>query len=226
MLKSGQLSPVDVNITTPFNPLAPNKQFLPINVEDLSGYINFAKDIGITREQYLTEALKSLTSKVNPIALGAVHRAREKNYKIASSLLEYHMNDKKLVRKISDIITRGLYQHSFLIGKRDAINLGLPVEQNSDEIEKSIWSLFSEYSDILKLNEPMNQEALVDDSNQKIIDFHGAIIEHITDGDLETYTFTFKKELIRKSIMNPQFGIALPQIIEKVIEQCWIKNDI
>lgn len=87
MLKSGQLSPVDVSITTPFNPTIESRsqqpQYLPVNVEDLSGYVSFSKNIlGIKNEENMVNVLKYLTEYINPIALGAVHRAREKMQKL------------------------------------------------------------------------------------------------------------------------------------------------
>jgi len=202
MLKSGQLSPVDVNITTLFNPTINSPagpKHIPINVEDLSGYVNFSKKIlGIQNEDNLIEVLGYLTNQVNPLALGAVHRAREKNSKIASSLLEYHMDDDKLVNKISDIITMGLYEHSFLISKRDAINLKLPIETVEEELEKKIWSLFTSYLKILELDQLYIQERMLGDEDEKEIEFHRAIIEHLSDEGLDTYTFTTKRKFLRR----------------------------
>jgi len=229
MLKSGQLSPVDVNITTPFNPTLNSPmgpKHIPINVEDLSGYINFSKDIlEIKKEENLTEVLKYLTEQINPLALGAVHRAREKNSKIASSLLKYHMDDDALIKKISDIITMGLYEHSFLISRRDAINLKLPVEESPDKLERKIWTIFTEYLKILELDQLYILERLIGDDNEKDIEFHRAIIEYIEDENLQTYTFTTKRKLIRRELMDPVLKVKLPNIIEKDLDDGWIINN-
>lgn len=229
MLKSGQLSPVDVNITTLFNPQLNSPmgpKHIPINVEDLSGYISFSKDVlEIKNEESLTEVLRYLTEHINPLAIGAVHRAREKNSKIASSLLKYHMDDDELIKKISDIITMGLYEHSFLISRRDAINLKLPVEKSPDELEKKIWTIFTEYSKILELDQLYILESLIGLDNEKDIEFHRAIIEHIEDGNLQTYTFTTKRKLIRRELMDPVLKVKLPNIIEKDLDDGWIINN-
>jgi hypothetical protein len=233
MLKSGQLSPVDVNVTTPFNPVINSPrgpQNIPINVEDLTGYINFSRDIlGIKNEEGLVDVLSFLTNQLNPLALGAVHRAREKNSKIASSLLQYHMQDEAVINKISDIITMGLYEHSFLISRRDAINLKLPVATLEDEMEKKIWTLFSEYSSILELDQLYVQERMLGEEDTQDIIFHRAIIEYLDekeeDPKLDTYTYTTKRRLIRKDMEDPMLKITLPNIIEKNLEDGWINNN-
>jgi len=233
MLKSGQLSPVDVNVTTPFNPIIKSPrgpQNIPINVEDLSGYINFSKDIlGIKSEESLVNVLSFLTNQLNPLALGAVHRAREKNSKIASSLLKYHMEDEGVIKKISDIITMGLYEHSFLISRRDAINLKLPIENLEDNMEKKIWDLFSEYSSILELDQLYIQEKMLGDNDIQDVILHRAIIECLDenkeDPKLNTYAFTTKRRLIRKDVEDPVLKITLPNIMEKNLEDGWINNN-
>jgi hypothetical protein len=235
MLKSGQLSPVDVSITTHFNPtLAPNQpKFLSINVEDMSGYVDFSKKVlGLKKEESMGKVLEFLTEKVNPLALGAVHRAREKNSKIASTLLEYHMNDKEKIKSISDIITMGLYQHSFFISRKDAKKLQLSVETTEMDLEKTIWELFTEYSDLLKLNEPQNPERLLGSETEKEVKYHRAVIENVRSEEgeeesLESYIFTTTKNLLRKEIQDARFHIPLPQIIERIIEECWhINNEV
>jgi len=229
MLKSGQLSPVDVSINTPFNPAINSPvgpKHIPINVEDLSGYVNFSKNVlGIKSEENLIYILEYLTNQVNPLALGAVHRAREKNSKIASSLLQYHIDDDGLIKKISDIITMGLYEHSFLISRRDAIQLKLPVETVSDELERKIWSFFTSYLKILELDQLYLQERLLGDDDVKDIEFHRAIIEHLSEGNLSTYTFTTKRKLIRRELMDPILNVKLPNIIEKDLDDGWIINN-
>jgi hypothetical protein len=233
MLKSGQLSPVDVNITTPFNPQINSPmgaQHVPINVEDLSGYISFSKDVlGIKKEDNLLKVLKYLTNQLNVLALGAVHRAREKNSKIASTLLHYHMDKKENIEKISNIITMGLYEHSFLISRKDALNLNLPVEDIEDQTEKKIWSLFNEYYNLLKLDQPYNKEKMLNDEDTKDVKFHRAIIEYIDETErdprLDTYSFTSIRRFIKKDLEDPMLKVKLPNIIEKNLEDGWINNN-
>ncbi|MFX1384743.1 MAG: hypothetical protein ACFFBP_20140 [Promethearchaeota archaeon] len=233
MLKSGQLSPVDVNVTTPFNPIINTPrgpQNIPINVEDLSGYISFSKDIlGITNEESLVDVLGFLTNQLNPLALGAVHRAREKNSKIASSLLKYHMLDEAVIKKISDIITMGLFEHSFFISRRDAINLKLPVDILEDDVEKKIWELFSEYYSILELDQLYVLERMLGDDDSQDVTFHRAIIECLDETkenpELNTFTYTTKRRLIRQEMEDPMLKVRLPNIMEKNLEDGWINNN-
>jgi hypothetical protein len=230
MLKSGQLSPVDVSVDTAFNPAIETPrgpQFIPINVEDLSGYFSLVKNtLKIQKEENLVKTLGFLTEKINPLAIGAVHRAREKNSKIASMLLEHHMEDEELIKKISEIITMGLYQHSFLISKRDAVNLKLPIENIDEQLEKSIWELFSHYSSLLELNQFYNREKILGSRQEIDVEFHRAIIEFINNSsNLETHTFTTKRRLKRTEITDPTLQIKLPQIIETNLDEGWNINN-
>jgi len=235
MLNSGQLSPVDVNITTPFNPTtpSPNPQLIPINVEDLSGFVRFSEDVlDIKEEANKIKILECLAEKINPLAIGAVHRARERNKKIASTLLQYHLKDDKArIDSISDIITTGLYEHSFIISKRDARSLGLNIEENNSDMEKTIWNLFTEYSTLLKMNQPYNQENELGDAPDKEVLLHRAIIEYKDDKNtenvLKTYSFSSKRKLVRTEILDPNLKIPLPNIIERDLESGWyVRNDI
>ncbi len=233
MLKSGQLSPVDVNVTTPFNPVINSPRGpknIPINVEDLYGYISFSKNVlGIKNEEYLVDVLGFITNQVNALALGAVHRAREKNSKIASSLLQYHMQDEEIINKISDIMTMGLYEHSFLISRRDAIKLKLPIDIIDDDMEKKIWDLFKEYYILLELDQLYNQEIMLGEEKTQDVIFHRAIIEYINQNEdnpkLDTFTFTTKRRLIRRELEDPILKVKLPNIIEKNLEDGWINNN-
>ncbi len=127
MCKTGELGPVDVSLTTAFNPLIDNNKpkrpgnILPVNVEDLNGYVDFIKEeLDIKKSKDLITALDLLCKELNPLAIGALHRAREQNKQIAKTLMEYHLDDKKKIEKIAEVLTRGLYTHSFSISKNDA----------------------------------------------------------------------------------------------------------
>ncbi|NMC07928.1 MAG: hypothetical protein GYA24_22165, partial [Candidatus Lokiarchaeota archaeon] len=218
-------------ITTPFNPSlgSPERpEFLPINVEDLYGFVNFSKkQVGLTQETNLVEILNTLSEKINPLAIGAVHRAREKNKKIASTLLGYHMKENEIIEEISEIITTGLFEHSFVISRKDAKNLKLPIESIDDDMEKDIWTLFKCYADIMQLSIPYNPESLLNSSDEEEATFHRALLEHLEDDKLDTYTYSTKRKIFRKDIPDPVLKIPLPQILERDIDSCWhINNDV
>jgi hypothetical protein len=208
-------------------------QFIPVNVEDLYGYVSFIENVmKINESKEKIKALEFLTNKVNPLAIGALYRAREKNKSIAENLMRYHLKDEDRIKSIAEKLTMGLYMHSFIISRKDAIDMNLPIENNIIEMEKLIEALFLEYSTSLKLNEPFHHEIELGSENKKVVNIDRALIESVIKGgdgsnnpELLTYTFQSQIELNRINIMNPDFGIPLPQVIEKNIRVSWVINN-
>nr|MDO8133355.1 hypothetical protein [Candidatus Njordarchaeum guaymaensis] len=77
MGKLGELSPVDpttANVFNPIDPLNPAGRW-PISVEDVTAYFSLARDIAkLSTEESTQGVFRALTDKINPIALGNVHR--------------------------------------------------------------------------------------------------------------------------------------------------------
>ena len=74
----GELGPVDPSVANIFNPLIdekdPQKGNIPISVEDLSAYMTLIREKGLSDPNVFSTALKALTDRVHPLALGNVHR--------------------------------------------------------------------------------------------------------------------------------------------------------
>ena len=54
-----------------------------------------------------------------------------------------------------------MYSHGHAIGRREAIELGLPIDRPDDVLEVPIWNLYQEYESLLKLDEPIDPEELL-----------------------------------------------------------------
>lgn len=157
-----QLSPIDPSITTPHGPTieqAGQVQFLPVSVEDVANYFELArKEAGLKEEQYLATILGFLAQRVNPLALGAVYRAREQIGMLASKLLSLHMNDQELVARVVGQLTRELLSHDYVISRREAKSIGLPVTDADDTSADLMWKLYEDIAQELTLGEPWNWE--------------------------------------------------------------------
>ena len=105
----------------------------------------------------MAEVLGHLTQRVNPLALGAVYRAREQIGMLATKLLSIHMrNETERVKKIVNVLTRELLSHDYLIGRREAKEIGLPIEDATDEEARLMWEIYEDVAKELKLDEPWN----------------------------------------------------------------------
>ena len=108
MTQSAELSPIDPTVGNQFNPVDPRnpQNVLGISVEDVTAYFDLCKgkDVGIKDERNLLEALKEMTAKVNPLALGNVQRVYLQIRMLAEKLLSLHLDSKRDAEKIKKII--------------------------------------------------------------------------------------------------------------------------
>ena len=176
MGKLAQLSPVDPSILSPYNPAAPGPQqpgniaLLPVNVEEVIGYLSLAREEGkITDDNAMASVFKDLSAQVHPLALGSVYRARAQIEMLATQLLTRHMGESKAGR-VKDIVkklTSELYSHDYIIGKKEAKEtLELNVEDVEEDTEKAIWGLYGNYEALLELTVPMTPDVVLGSNNE------------------------------------------------------------
>lgn len=229
MLGAGELGPVDPQIQSPFNP-SPRKDMppAPVEVESVAGYFNLVdEEIGRRTDpeglrQALAVAFDKLADKVHPLALGGVYRARQQIGMLAKKLLKEHMEDAETIDRIVEAVTRELLSHDYPITKPEATDIGLPVIQAVDPYqEQSIWSLYEDYQDKLRLLEPYNPEVELgtDDSCDTELDY--ALVE--SGVALDTYRVV--KRLRRReaplSLQPGQSPILVPAVEEQIVDQAW-----
>jgi hypothetical protein len=161
MHKMGCLGPIDPSVANQFNPpnpMAPG-QFVRISVEDVTAFFKLVKeDVGITHEDELVQALRALTDKIHPLALGNVQRSHNQSRLIARKLLRMHMSKETQEHEIEtliDSLKSNLFYHGHPINRDEAIHdLKLKAEVPSDAVESAMWNLYLEYEKDLKILEP------------------------------------------------------------------------
>jgi hypothetical protein len=223
MSRMGQLSPVDPSTNSPFNPTLPvqvpgsQPQFLPVSVEDVTSYIELAKEVGIKDEQYLSTVFGTLSGDIRPLALGNVHRAKQQIKMLSEKLLAFHMKEKDRIDAIVSTLTRELYSHDYLIGRTEAKQqIGLKIADISDDDEARLVALLKEFADTMLLQTPYNADAILAGENAKTVTLDNAFIES-TDA---TYVFRTKKEL--KRVRATQQGLPIEGVQERILQQGWV----
>jgi hypothetical protein len=168
MTKMAELSPVDPNVTSIFNPVDDcNPQIkVPINVEDVYSFLSIANDVvGLKSDEAMIKVFTNLTEHVHPLAVGSIYRTHALIRSVAKSLLMTHMdyNDEYKVNEIINTLTERIHSHSYMITRREARDIiKLPVTYCSDELEDLLWQLYRAYEEDLKLNEPFSPEKNAD----------------------------------------------------------------
>lgn len=229
MSRHGQLSPIDPSVASPFNPQAPAapagvQNLLPVSVEDMAGFLDLAKsEVGLKADESMVEVLKILADKVHPLALGAVHRAREQNRELARRMLKRHMEDKTKINFIVDKLTKELPTHNYLIGRNEARDdIQLNITEPDEGAEKLIWSLYKEYESWLKLTIPYSPELDLGSEDQKRVRCERAVVECLDDAKLSQYIFVSDKILLKAKFTPPGMQVPVDQVGERTIYQGWL----
>ena len=225
MTRMGQLSPIDPSVNSPLGPLVPipgtlgqQMTSVPVNVEDVINYIDLArKALGIKDEELLTRLYDRMSQNVHPLVLGSVYRSREQIGFLAQMLLERHMQDGEKIRKIIEILTRGRFSHDYLIGRKEAKDIQLPVQDVNPDFDAAIVELYNHYDDLLQLSIPYHQEQILKGETKNTGSLDRAIVE---TRDL-THVYRTKREVTRTELKPPGASQAQPAYFERNLGESW-----
>lgn len=167
MTKMGELSPVDPNITSMFNPQDPRNPAakLPVNVEDVYAFFSVSKDLGIKNESAMVEIFSHLLENVHPLAIGSLYRSYSLIRTIAKKLLLNHIDSSEndRITKIVDNLTRKFFSHSYMISRKEAAeSIRLPVTHCPEQLEEKLMKLYELYERDLCLDTPFVPELNTD----------------------------------------------------------------
>ncbi len=116
------------------------------------------------------------TSNIHPVTLGAIKRAENQVEYMANTLLKFHCTNKQKNSKIVKELLKERFSHQYLITRREAKDIGLPIGEISS-IKSLIMSLYGEYAGFLELGTNFFPEQVLGKSDQETIDVNQAIIE-------------------------------------------------
>lgn len=212
MGKKAELGPVDPSLTTQDGGSAfPST----VSVEDVKSYLNFIrKRAGITDQMAISQNVAILTDRMGPMVLGQIERTDNHIRFVARQLLI--ARNKKIeeskVNSIVDILTEKIYHHGHAIGRKEAQEIGLPVERPGEKLEKLIWDLYLEYEKYLKLLDPLFPEEILSGGpstkiESKTITVDQAIIESFAKRTVFESEVLFERK--RESIPNLQMNIPI-----------------
>lgn len=230
MGRHGLLSPVDPSVASPFNPAAPGGEqpgrvsLLPVSVEDVIGFLELArKELELKSDESMATVLSILATKVHPLALGAVYRAREQNSSLAKRLLLSHLEDEGKVNRIVERLTQELPTHNYLIGRAEASQeIELNVVEPSAKCEELMWQLYKEYENWLQLTSPASIELDLGAEQQRSARYERAVVESLCDGTLAQHIFIADKHLVKVQVPPPGMQVAVDQVAERMIYQGWV----
>ena len=210
MGKKAELGPIDPTLVkaTIGETAAPPQE---IAVEDVNSFLSFVKErANINDQDAVASILGSLINQIGPLTLGSVNRQHHHIRLVARKLLTSRKEklDEEKISSIIETLTEKIYSHGHAIGRREAKDIGLPVEYPDDDLENLMWELYLKYEEFLKLREPVHPEIFLKDKEQhQIKDMPIAVIE----SSKKLHIFKTNIELKKKRNIppNPQININL-----------------
>lgn len=185
MTKQATLGPIDPSLQGPLNPQipgAPPDARVPVSVEDIVGYVEFARST-LGKETNLNDAFKELVSKVHPLVLGNAYRAREQIRMLGKELISNKINDEKQIENILKFLCSESGSHDYTINRKEAKEkLGLPIEKPDYKLYKIINNIYRDISSELQLTKPLNQNEIIGDKPEADYLYRRAVIESAPGG--------------------------------------------
>lgn len=223
MGEMAELTSVDPTTANPFNPQAvqgdprdlANK--IPISVEDVEAYFSLASDRAkLVSEKEKIEVFKALTTTVQPMALGNIHRTSRDIRSITPQLLAFQLKKPDEQGKIPSI-TKALtetYVHRYPICRKTAAEIGLKVKNPEQKLEEAMWSLYELYERDLKLNVIFDPEAILGTQRSATITSNIAFVESLKRGDAYSLEVTVSRPQVPSRAIPAGVTSApqLPQI--------------
>lgn len=182
-----------------------------IAVEDVSSFLSFIRErANINDQDALASVLNSLINQIGPLTLGSVNRQHHHIRLVARKLLTSRREklDEEKISTIIETLTEKIYSHGHAIGRREAKDIGLPVEYPDDDLESLMWELYLKYEEFLGLQEPVYPEIILRDREEhQIENMPIAIIE--SSKKLHTLKASIELKKKRGIPPNPQININL-----------------
>lgn len=182
MTKQATLGPIDPSINTPLNPQIPNAApdaKYPVSVEDVLGYLEWAKaELNINNDIALSNILIKLTDQIHPLVLGQAYRAKAQIKMLARRMLNSQIDNEGQIQKVISFLCSESGSHDYTINRREARDiLGLNVEVPSDELYSTINELYINIRDELALNTPFDPVATLGANKQQKYTVRRVLIE-------------------------------------------------
>jgi len=142
------LSAIDTSITHDLSPIDKDNDRVSVSQNELSRVIklwNSSKQTG-DKNPY-----SDIYAHIHPLVIGSVDRATSLSIKLTTDILSYHMSDVKKVDKISGILNSNYPSHSYPVTIKEALRIGLKVEEMDSLTNNKLLELNQLYSEMAQL---------------------------------------------------------------------------
>jgi ATP-dependent protease ClpP protease subunit len=225
MGKKAELSPIDPTLRRmPIGGTSGPPQ--EISVEDVNSYISFIRErANISDQGALAQMTAILANHLSPLILGSVNRQNSHIRLVARKIISSRKEklEEARINAIVETLTEKIFSHGHAIGRKEAQEIGLPVEMPGGELEEVLWDLYLQYEAFLKLTEPIDPLlALGQKEEERFDQVPLAIIESENKRHMVSVTVEIKRK--RQIPGNPQINLNLglnlpPEVKPETIPQ-------
>jgi hypothetical protein len=187
----GSLSPIDPQL---FIRHEEKKETVKAGIEDIYGYYLLIQDTLNLDSAGKTEALKLLASRISPEILGQASRIRNEIRIIATNLLGLHLEDDKKIESIVSSLVEKLHSHQYMINRREAQRIGLPVSFLDSESEVLSSQILASYVKETKMDEPGMAVNFSPGETKKVVQMNRAFVETPDRSFVFKTEYTFHKD--------------------------------
>jgi hypothetical protein len=137
----GHLGPVDMQITS----WGDNGRPTHFSTEDVAAFLEFVRDnLKITDQEHVRTLFELTCKEVGSLGIGFTSRSAKLAIDLGERrLLALHMHEDEHRAKLRTIVqnmTTKFQSHGYTVSRREAIDIGLPVKKERDEVlEKLMW---------------------------------------------------------------------------------------
>ncbi|MGA2913508.1 MAG: hypothetical protein ABSE07_08330 [Methanoregula sp.] len=219
MGKKAELSPIDPTLMKmPQSETAGPPQ--EISVEDVNSYVSFIKDrANINDQAALSQAISLLVNNISPLTVGSVNRQSSHIRLVARKLLTSRLEnlDEPKINSIIETLTEKMFSHGHAIGRREALEIGLPIVLPDEKLEQLVWDLYLEYEKYFNLNDPIDPILQLQTTEVIVLDdIPIAAIESATKSYICKTKIELKKrrQVPQNLQINLNIGLNLPPTIK------------
>ena len=142
------LSAIDTSITHDLSPIDKFNDRVSVSQNELSRVINLWNT---NRQSNDRNPYSDIYSHIHPLVIGSVDRATSLSIKLTTDILSYHMSDITQAEKISNMLNSDYPSHSYPITIKEALHIGLNVEEMDSATNGKLLELNELYSEMAQL---------------------------------------------------------------------------
>ncbi len=179
-----------------------------VSVEDVMAYLRFVKErAGLSDQEALSLSLGKLTDRMDAVALGNLYRTHSHIRDVARRMLLSRREpaSEQEMATIVETLAERVYAHGHAIGLRDAKEIGLPVESATEDEDRVMWALLTEYERDLNLLEPIDPAVAA--ANHDV--FREDAVIAVIESTRAVHEFAGHIEIRAQRQMPPNLNVAL-----------------